>query len=64
MNARERWSRLLYCSWDDIIFMRGDREYDQPENMAEFLARASSLPPAFEPHQNGAAERTPAGAAT
>src|SRR5439155_6046781 len=38
-EARDRWSRLYYCSWDDIVFLRDEDDFETPDRVFELLSR-------------------------
>jgi hypothetical protein len=38
-EARERWSRLYYCSWDDVVFLRDEDDFETPDRVFELLSR-------------------------
>jgi hypothetical protein len=41
-EARDRWSRLYYCSWDDVVFLRDEDDFETPDRVFELLSRHPS----------------------
>jgi len=36
--ARERWLRLYYCNWDDVVFLRDSEEFEPSERASALIS--------------------------
>ena len=43
-QARERWSRLYYCSRDDVVFVANEERCESPEQLLDLLYRREARP--------------------